>query len=88
MIIIGVHITKHHSPENFPPIGLWWYGTRNAAGKSSRGELPAAPDRSCDPKAVVLASGPIMELVPAIPPGGRMIRSCERCQHVRRAWTR
>ena len=49
MLIIGVHITKHLSPEIDPSLKLWWSGTRSAAGGNPGLGMPAAPDRSRDP---------------------------------------
>ena len=75
MIIIRVHITKHlyAGDRSLPGVVVVWHSERRRWNSCS--ELPATPDRSCDPKAAILASGPIMEQGGTIPREGQTTRS-------------
>ena len=49
MIIIGVHITKHLSPEIVPSQNCGGMALGTPPAENSNMELPATPDRSRDP---------------------------------------
>ena len=49
MIIIGVHITKHLSPEIVPSQNCGGMALGTPPAENSNLELPATPDRSRDP---------------------------------------